>query len=107
MRAEIRMKRGHSFWATYRETSEVIYLQGLFDDYWGSNSHEFTVLSQSLSPTRSQISDREGQKLLSLESIEVLWNYDSLQVLLFVLGYYPLPLANNVRPGRSFTVVPP
>jgi hypothetical protein len=72
IRAEIRMKRGHSFWATHQETNEVIYLQGLFSDYWGSHNDEFTVLSQSLSLTMSRISDREGQSLLSLESIEVL-----------------------------------
>jgi len=49
---EVRMKRGHAFWATYRETSEVVDLDGLFNDYWSSNNHEFTVLlSQSLSPT--------------------------------------------------------
>jgi len=46
--AEIRMKRGHSFWATYQEASEVVDLDGLFNDYWSSDSHEFTVLSQSL-----------------------------------------------------------
>jgi hypothetical protein len=51
MRAEIRMKHGHAFWATYRETGDIIDLQGLFNHYWGSDSHEFTVLSQLLSPT--------------------------------------------------------
>jgi len=57
---EVRMKRGHSFWATYREASEVVDLDDLFNDYWSSNNHEFTVLlSQSLSPTSPRISDRE------------------------------------------------
>ena len=51
IRTEVRMKRGHSFWAKYRETSEVIDLDGLFSDYWSSSNHEFTVLSQSFSPT--------------------------------------------------------
>jgi hypothetical protein len=69
MRAEVRMKSGHSFWAKYREGSEVIDLHGLFNDYWSSNNHEFTVLGQSLSPMCLSISDREGQGLLSLESI--------------------------------------
>ena len=50
LRAEVRMKSGHSVWAKYREASEVIDLHGLFIDYWGSNHHEFTVLSQLLSP---------------------------------------------------------
>jgi len=30
-----------------RQTNAVIDLQGLFDDYWSSNKHEFTVLGQS------------------------------------------------------------
>ena len=51
IRAEVRMKSGHSIWAKYREASEVIDLHGLFNEYWSSNDHEFTVLSQSLSPT--------------------------------------------------------
>ncbi len=51
IRAQVRMKSGHSVWAKYREAGEVIDLVGLFSDYWGSNNHEFTMLSQSLSPT--------------------------------------------------------
>jgi len=48
------MKRDHSFWVTYREASEVVDLGGL-NDYWSSNNHEFTVLSQSLSPGRKSV----------------------------------------------------
>jgi len=70
--AVVRMKRGHSFWATHREASEVVDLDGIFNDYWISNNHEFIVLSQSLSPTSPRISDRESQRLLSLESIVAL-----------------------------------
>ena len=51
------MKIGHSVWTKYRETSEIIDLQGLFNDYWSSNDHEFTVLSQSLSFTSPRLSD--------------------------------------------------
>ena len=51
------MKSGHSVWAKYREASEVIDLHGLFNDYWSSVDHEFTVPSQSLSPTSLHISD--------------------------------------------------
>ena len=51
IRAEVRMKSGHSVWAKYREASEVIDLHGLFNDYWSSVDHEFTVPSQSLSST--------------------------------------------------------
>jgi hypothetical protein len=69
MRAEIRMKCGPSFLPRYREASEVIDLQALFNDYWSSDNHKFTILSQSLSLTRPRIADREGQRLLSLESI--------------------------------------
>jgi len=47
IRAEVRMKSGHSMWAKYREASELIDLDGLFNDYWSSNDHEFTVLGQS------------------------------------------------------------
>ena len=48
IRAVVRMKIGHSFWAKHRETDEedVIDLDGLFSDYWSSNNREFTVLSQ-------------------------------------------------------------
>jgi hypothetical protein len=70
IRAEVRMKIGHSVWTKYREANEVIELDGLFDDYWSSNNHEFTVLSQSSLPNSPRISsDREGQRLLSLGSI--------------------------------------
>ena len=50
------MKSGHSVWAKYREANKIINLHGLFSDYWSSNNHEFTVLSQSLSPTHPRIS---------------------------------------------------
>ena len=59
IRAEVRMKSGHSIWAKYREASEVIDLQGLFSDYWSSIKHEFAVLSQSLPPTGPFRSDGE------------------------------------------------
>ena len=72
IRVEVRQKSGHLFWAKYREASEVIGLQELFNDYWSSNDYEFTVLSQSSSPTSPRISDREGQRLLSLENIVAL-----------------------------------
>ncbi len=50
------MKSGHSVWAKYQEGNEVIDLHGLFSDYWGSNNQEFTVMSQSSSPTSPRIS---------------------------------------------------
>ena len=72
LRAEVRMKSGHSVWAKFREVSEVINLHGLFNYYWTSNEYEFTVLSQPLSPLSPRISDREAQRLLSLENIVAL-----------------------------------
>src|SRR5258706_15692236 len=54
IRAEVRLKK---FWARHREASEVIELHGLFSDYWSSSDNEFTVLSQSLSPTGPRRSD--------------------------------------------------
>ena len=72
IRAEVRMKSGHSFWAKYRAAGEVIDLDGLFDDYWSSNNREFIVLSQSLSPISPHRSDSEGQKPSPLESIVAL-----------------------------------
>ena len=48
IRVEVQMKSGHSVWAKYREASEDIDLDGLFSEYWSSNKHEFTILSQSI-----------------------------------------------------------
>lgn len=73
IRAGIRMKLGHSFWTRYREADAVIELDGLLSDYWDSNNHEFIVLGKSLFPTSPRTSsDRERQRLLSLESIVAL-----------------------------------
>jgi len=44
---EIQRITGNLFWAKSRQANDVIDLQGLFDDYWSSNKHEFTVPSQS------------------------------------------------------------
>ena len=48
IRAEVQLRK---FWARHREARQDIDLDGLFSDYWSSNNNEFTVLSQSLSPT--------------------------------------------------------
>ena len=70
IRAEVQRKRGHWFSAKSQEGSDVIDLQELLNNYWGSNNSDFTVLGQSLPPTSLRISsDREGQRLLPLESI--------------------------------------
>src|SRR5258706_7045695 len=54
IRAEIRMKK---FWARHREARQVIDLHEVFKDYSGSSNNEFTVSSQSLSPTDPRRSD--------------------------------------------------
>ena len=62
IRAEVQMKNGRSVWATYREASEVIDLDGLFSDYWSSNNREFTVPSQSLyyyQPVRRDLIEKD------------------------------------------------
>jgi len=69
LRAEVRMKSSHSLWAKHREASEVIELHGLFRNYWSSTDHEFTILSQPLSPIGLHRSDCEEQRPLSLENI--------------------------------------
>jgi len=66
IRTEVRMKK---FWARHREARQVINLDGLFSDYWSSSNNEFTVSSQSLSPTGPRRSDCEEQWPLSLENI--------------------------------------
>ena len=46
IRAEIQMKSGHFFWAKYRQRDEVIDIEGIFDQYWSSDKHEFIVSSE-------------------------------------------------------------
>ena len=93
IRAEVRMKSGHSVWAKYRAASEVMDLHGLFNDYWSTKNYEFTVLSQSITPTSPHRVDREGQRLLSLENIAGIWKYGSLQIVPFVP--LRLPITTN------------
>ena len=46
LRAEIQMKRGYLILTKNLQKSETIDLQALFDDYWSSSKHEFTISSQ-------------------------------------------------------------
>ena len=39
------MRSGHLFWTKIRQTSEVIDIEGIFNDYWNSNEREFLVSS--------------------------------------------------------------
>ena len=57
IRAEVRMKSGRWVWAKHREAEEAIDLDGPFNNYWSSKGHEFTALSQSLSPIGARRSD--------------------------------------------------
>jgi len=59
LQVEVGKKSGHSFWAKYREASEVIELNGLISDYWSLNDHAFTVMSQSSSSTSQRITSDE------------------------------------------------
>src|SRR5258708_22752223 len=92
MSAEIQMRSGHLFWSKYRQTTEAIDLQALFNEYWSSKKHEFTLQRQSCPPTSPLMSDREGQTSLSLENIVGLLNCDSLQPLLFVSFRLPIQI---------------
>jgi hypothetical protein len=47
MRVEIQRHTRILFWEKNRQANEVIDLQGIFNEYWNSTKHEFTVLSQS------------------------------------------------------------
>ena len=51
MRVEIHMRTGHLFWAKNRQTSEMISLNALLDEYWSSTKLEFTIPSQLRSQT--------------------------------------------------------
>ena len=70
VRVEIQMTSGDLSSAQNQPVTEVIDLQALFNDFWSSNKHYFTVLSQSLSPTSLLVSDGKAQRtLMSFESI--------------------------------------
>ena len=107
IRAEVRMQRGRSFWATYQETSEVIELHGVLNDYWSSSDDEFTILSQSLLPPSPHGSDQKdrsccGWKVQYLSRSTILCKqYHSY------LHYSPSLPANDLRVGRGPTLVTP
>ena len=62
------MRTGHSFWAKNRQNSDVIDIQGLLKEYWGSTEHELMVTSRSRPTTSPPVSDGEAQRSLPLES---------------------------------------
>ena len=66
----MRSANGTLFSAQNGLATEEIDLQALFNDFWSSIKHDFTVLSQSLLPTSLLVFDGKAQRtLLSLESI--------------------------------------
>ena len=81
-------------WAKKRLASEPIDVQALYNEYWGSTKHEFSVPSKSSSPNSLLISDHEAQRTsLSLETIIGIfgpWNYISLRALPFVSLQLPI-----------------
>ena len=48
IRVEIQRINRDLFWAKSQQMNEVIDLQGLVNDYWNSDKHEFTVPSKLL-----------------------------------------------------------
>ena len=70
MRIETQMRSGHLLWAKSRLASVLIDVQAIYNEYWSSAKHEFTVSSESSSPISSLVSDHEVQRTsLSLETI--------------------------------------
>ena len=59
LRLEIQMKDSHLPWTKKEQTSKVIDLESLFNDYWTSKEHEIVVLGQLCYPTNRFISDGE------------------------------------------------
>ena len=47
MRVEIQRITRHLFWEKSRQVIEVIDLHEIYNEYWDSTKHEFTLLSQS------------------------------------------------------------
>jgi hypothetical protein len=53
------MRNAYSPWAKWKQTSNEIDIESLFNDYWNTDKHEFTVSSQSWPANGPFISDRE------------------------------------------------
>jgi hypothetical protein len=84
MRVDIQVKSAYLSLGKKEQGTTEIDCQALFDDYWSTTAHEFTVRSQLESPTvRSSLTEK-AQRALPLGSIAAPWNYISLQKLPFV-----------------------
>jgi hypothetical protein len=89
MRVGIQVKGGHLPWSKTEQGSKEIDCQALCDDYWSSTAHAFPVQSQWESPRAPSSLTEKAQRSLLLGSIVILWNYISLQKLLFVFRQLP------------------
>jgi hypothetical protein len=59
------MKSGHSFWAKFHQARNAIDVESIFNEYWGSDKHEFVLSGQySRSPANRFIANREAQRIL-------------------------------------------
>jgi hypothetical protein len=84
MRVDIQVKSAYLSLGKKEQGTADIDCQALFDDYWSTTAHEFTVRSQLESPTvRSSLTEKV-QRTLLLGNIVAPWNYISLQKLPFV-----------------------
>ena len=105
MGVEIQMKSSHLPWVKKEQTTKEIDIRKLFNIYWTSKEHEFTVSGQ-LDPQLDSLPYLiEGQRSLSLESIFALSNCNSQQMLLFVSLHCQSRLANNVHIDGVLTFV--
>ena len=84
MHIGVQVKSGHLPWGKKEQGSNEIDCQALFNDYWNTTAHEFPVRGQLEPPTSHSSLTETAQRTLLLEDIVSLWNYDSLQKLLFV-----------------------
>ena len=60
MRVVTETKRGHGPWAKKVQTTEVIDLENLFNDYWSSNAREITVSGQLQCPSNLPAANTEA-----------------------------------------------
>ena len=78
VRVEIQIKSGPLPWSKKVRNIKEIDIQGPFHEYWTSEGHEITVPGWSSFLNGPLISDREAQRLFSLESIVAPLNCISL-----------------------------
>jgi hypothetical protein len=59
IRVDIRTRKTYPPWAKWKQTSNEIDIEPLFNAYWNTNKHEFTVSGQSWRANSPLMSDRE------------------------------------------------